>query len=68
MWVFDEENTPGKSLKRNKRGFNKITAIRQLPQAQDAMGAIAKQVIHALEENAREVRKTKKEQVGQKQA
>ena len=32
------------------------------------MGAIAKQVIHALEENAREVRKTKKEQVGQKQA
>ena len=68
LWVFDEESTPGKFLKRNEREFNKITAIGRRPEAQKAMGAIAKRVIRVLEENAREVRKTKKKQIGRKQA
>ena len=49
MWVFDKESTPGKFLKRNERKFNKIAAIGQLPQARDAMGAIAEQVTRVLE-------------------
>ena len=68
LWVFDEESTPGKFLKRNEREFNKITAIGRRPDARKAMGAIAKRVIRVLEENAREVRKTKKKQIGRKQA
>ena len=63
LWVFDEESTPGKFLKRNEREFNRVTAVGRLPKAREAMQTIADRVIRALEENARQVRETRKKQV-----